>query len=249
MPDGHTVVVAGGGDGTINAVAAALIDTDAALGVLPLGTLNHFAKDLRIPLDAAGAAAVIAGGASERIDVGEVNGRIFVNNSSIGIYPSVVAERERLQEQGQPKWIALGVAFSRIWWRYRHLHASIAVGASTFRATTPFVFVGNNEYQLQGLHLGARESLTAGRMQVCLAPRTSRIDLIRIVGAAIAGHLDGNDTLEAFVTTECSIQASHRSLLVSTDGEVTRMRSPLRYRIRPRALRVLVPPPAPEAAR
>ena len=89
-----SVVVAGGGDGTVNAVASELVGTGKILGVLPLGTLNHFAKDLCIPLDIESAVDVIAQETITQIDIGEVNGRYFLNNSSIGLYPQIVQERE-----------------------------------------------------------------------------------------------------------------------------------------------------------
>ncbi|HVG33349.1 MAG TPA: diacylglycerol kinase family protein, partial [Pyrinomonadaceae bacterium] len=102
--DCHTVI-AGGGDGTINAVASAVVGTDKRLGVLPLGTLNHFAKDLKIPLDLEGAVSNIFDAHVARVDVGEVNGRIFLNNSSLGLYPSIVRQREKQQERlGRGKW-------------------------------------------------------------------------------------------------------------------------------------------------
>ena len=241
LHDSHTRIVASGGDGTVNAVASVLVGSDAALGVLPLGTLNHFAKDLQLPLDMAAAAQVIAAGHHVTVDVGEVNGRIFVNNSSIGIYPSLVTERERLRRLGQPKWIAFGVAFSRIWTRYRHLHTTIQTAGQPLVATTPFVFVGNNEYELEGLRMGGRRSLTQGQLHVCLAPHMTRGDLLRMVGSAMVNRLGAVEAFESFLAPECDIRGSGRSLLVSTDGEVTRMLSPLRYRIRPGALRVIVP--------
>src|SRR6266498_6171113 len=91
--DDWTVIVAGGGDGTINAVASAVVGTDKILGVLPLGTLNHFAKDLKIPLDLKGAARILLSGHSSSVDAGEVNGRVFLNNSSLGLYPTIIRER------------------------------------------------------------------------------------------------------------------------------------------------------------
>ena len=83
VADGAPVVVAGGGDGTINAVASALVGSQTRLGVLPLGTLNHFAKDMNIPLDLDAAVANAVRGKTARVDVGEVNGRIFLNNSCL----------------------------------------------------------------------------------------------------------------------------------------------------------------------
>src|SRR5687768_14742182 len=85
LRQGASVIVAGGGDGTISTVASILADSGADLGVLPLGTLNHFAKDLRIPLEMPDAIETIVHGHTMRVDVGEVNGRRFVNNSSLGV--------------------------------------------------------------------------------------------------------------------------------------------------------------------
>ena len=97
LTNGARAVVAGGGDGTVGSVAGALAGTDRPLGVLPLGTLNHFAKDLRIPLGLEEAARNVCEGREARVDVGEVNGQVFVNNSSLGLYPRIVRRRERLQ--------------------------------------------------------------------------------------------------------------------------------------------------------
>ena len=96
-------MVVGGGDGTLSAAASILAGTDTALGVLALGTLNHFARDLRIPLDLDGAIGVIAAGHHQTVDVGEVNGQVFINNSSIGIYPFFVAERSGRAEWSRPQ--------------------------------------------------------------------------------------------------------------------------------------------------
>ena len=94
---GAKTLVAAGGDGTISAVASTLLDSEAILGVLPMATLNHFAKDLQIPLDIEDAAYLLANGAGAKIDVGEVNGRAFINNSSLGIYPQMLAWRENIR--------------------------------------------------------------------------------------------------------------------------------------------------------
>src|SRR3712207_2666906 len=105
------VVVAGGGDGTVSAVASALAGSGKTLGVLPLGTLNHFAKDLAIPLDLGAAVETIVRGRVAEVDVGEVNGRVFINNSSLGLYPQIVAHRQEQQEQlARGKWAAFAWA-------------------------------------------------------------------------------------------------------------------------------------------
>src|SRR4029450_6264872 len=101
------LVIAGGGDGTVNTVAAALVGTEVVLGVLPLGTLNHFAKDLGLPLELGGAVQTIGAGHTVRIDVGEVNGQMFLNNSSLGLYPRIVRHRQKQTERlGRGKWPA-----------------------------------------------------------------------------------------------------------------------------------------------
>ncbi len=116
------VVVAGGGDGTISAVAGALVGTGKTLGVLPLGTLNHFAKDLGLPLELPEAIETIAHGAVREVDTGEVNGRIFLNNSSLGLYPQVVARREEQEEKlGRGKWPAFFAAAVQTLRRYPSL--------------------------------------------------------------------------------------------------------------------------------
>ena len=175
-----SVVVAAGGDGTVSRVAAGLLGTPATLGVLPLGTLNHFARDLHIPFNLEQAVATIAGGRVGRIDVGHVNDRVFVNNSSIGIYPGIVEAREELRRLGHRKWAAFGLATFRVLRHYRGVLVRIDAGGVQTVWRTPFVFVGNNEYELDGIHLGSRPRLDGGRLFTYLAPR---IRHTRVAGA------------------------------------------------------------------
>ena len=110
VKDNYQTIIAGGGDGTISSVAGVLAGTGRILGVLPLGTLNHFAKDLQIPLDIEGALNTIVASNIMQVDVGEVNGRFFLNNSSLGLYPRIVREREKQQRLGWGKWTLVGQA-------------------------------------------------------------------------------------------------------------------------------------------
>src|SRR5688500_3590360 len=130
LAQGADVVIAGGGDGTVSAVAGVLAGTPALLGVLPMGTLNHFARDMRVPPRPEHAARLIAdalrdaepspaGRRVHAVDVGDVNGRCFVNNASIGLYPHIVSKRERQQERfGRNKWVAMFVAIVSVFRRY-----------------------------------------------------------------------------------------------------------------------------------
>lgn len=242
---GASLVVAGGGDGTISTVASAVVGSTATLGVLPLGTLNHFAKDLHIPIDMDGAVRTIAAGHSIAIDVGELNGRPFINNASIGLYPRLVWEREKERRGGHRKWVAVAMATGRLWRHYRRVRVVVRTDDEHRIVRTPFVFVGNNEYQLDGMQLGGRQRLDRGCLHVCMAPGMTRVELLRVLLAAFTGRLRGEDRLESVITSAVSIEARRRRIGVSLDGEVSIGRTPLSFRIRPGALRVLVPAPGP----
>jgi diacylglycerol kinase family enzyme len=238
------VVVAGGGDGTINAVAAVLADhPHMAFGVLPLGTLNHFAKDAGIPLELDDAIATIANGSRRRVDLGEVNGRIFLNNSSLGLYPDIVREREKQQQRlGRGKWLAACWATLQAFKRYPFLNVALRMddGARHVRST-PFVFVGNNEYMMEGFNLGARPSLDQGRLCLYMAQRPGRLELLRLGWCALRGRLRQERDFDVLRAGSMEITTRERRVRVAIDGEVTVMSSPLRYRIRPAALNVIVP--------
>ncbi len=235
-------IVAGGGDGTISAVANELVGTTKTLGILPLGTLNHFAKDLGIPLDLAGAVRTIARGRVAAVDVGEVNGRVFINNSGLGIYPKIVSQREVEQARlGRGKWPAFVSAALQAFRRYPFLHLRVRVEGEERSRKTAFIFIGNNEYEVTGWNLGGRACLNAGKLGFYLANRTGRFGLIRLAFRALIGRLNQAKDFEAFCIDEARIESAKRTLLVATDGEVNRMAPPLHYRIRPSALRVLVP--------
>ena len=239
---GDDAVVAAGGDGTISTVASVLAGSDMPMGVLPLGTLNHFAKDLGLPLDLGEAVKTIASRRTVKVDVGEVNGRTFLNNSSIGIYPDIVMEREALRRRGYRKWIAFAVATARILRHYRGLVLKITGGGPAETARTPFLLVGNNEYQIDGIHLGDRSRLNGGRLSAYHAPRVHARELPRLLALALAGRARENHILESFLARELRVETPGRhSLRVALDGEIVRMTAPLHYRIRPLALRVIVP--------
>ncbi|HEX8143073.1 MAG TPA: diacylglycerol kinase family protein [Pyrinomonadaceae bacterium] len=235
-------VVAGGGDGTINAVASELVGTDRMLGVLPLGTLNHFAKDLKIPLDLEGASGNILDGKVAKVDVGEVNGRIFLNNSSLGLYPSIVRHREKQQERlGRGKWPAFIWATLTVLRRYPFLNVRLSTDKEELRRHTPFIFVGNNEYEMESFNVGARSCLDAGQLSLYTAHRTGRLGLLRFAFRALFGGLHNEKDFDAVCTREVFVETRRRRLRVATDGEVTVMNTPLHYRVLPGALRVLVP--------
>jgi diacylglycerol kinase family enzyme len=235
------VVVAGGGDGTINTLATALAGTEKPLGVLPLGTLNHFAKDLGLPLDLPGAAAVIAGRHTASIDVGRVNDSVFINNSSIGLYSQAVLEREAQRRRGWSKWLAMGLAMLKVFRRFPMLEVRLTTAEAAIRRRTPLVFVGNNRYEFDLFTVGTRNCVCAGELGLYIANTQSRWGIIRLAFLGAVGRLKQSRDFELSCQNEFWIESHKRFLSVALDGEVVRLSPPLHYRTWPGALQVCVP--------
>ncbi len=241
VSEGCETLVAGGGDGTINTGAAAVLERGIPLGVLPLGTLNHFAKDLGIPLDLAEAAAVIVEGTVCKVDVGEVNGRIFLNNSSLGVYPAIVRLRERYQAGGAGKWTAALWASLAVLRRNPFMAVRILVEGERTVRRTPFVFVGNNEYRMAGVNPGVRESISGGHLALYVLNAERRMGLLRLAWQVVTKGVDDVKELDLITVDAITIETRRRNLQVALDGEVVTLQSPLDYQVRVAALRVHVP--------
>lgn len=237
----YQTIVAGGGDGTVSAVASELVGTEKTLGVLPFGTLNHFAKDLNIPLDLEAAARVIIEGQSAQVDVGEVNGQVFINNSSLGIYPDVVRRREQRQKLGYGKWSSLFRSAIKVLRRYPFLDIRLNTDEKEMVTRTPFVFIGNNAYEMESFNIGGRTCLNAGHLSLYMTPRVGRLGLLQLALRALFGKLNQAEDFVSLCTDEILIETRHKQLRVAMDGEVLMLETPLHYRVRPGALRVIVP--------
>ncbi len=241
VQEGCEVLVAGGGDGTINTAASALAGRDIPLGVIPLGTLNHFAKDLGIPLELEEAAKVVLDGTMCRVDVGEVNGHLFLNNSSLGVYPAIVRLRERYQAGGFGKWIAALWAGLTVLRRHPFMAVRITAEGETRIRQTPFVLVGNNQYRMTGLNASTRESLVGGQLAVYVVNAERRTGLLRLAWQVIRKGPEEVEELDLLTVESTIIETRRRRLQVALDGEVVPLESPLEYRIKPAHLRVYVP--------
>ena len=239
---GDALLIVGGGDGTISAAASALVGTKTKLGILPLGTLNHFSRDLGIPADIGEAAKLIAAGSEKRVDVAEMNGRIFINNSAIGLYPLMVVDRDLQRKRfGRSKRLAMLVASLRTLARFNHQRLTLTVNDEKARIDTPLLFVGNNDYRLDIGAPGQRESLDDGELCVLVMRKKTRTGLI---GASIRALFDRTrrDDMVRIDSVERLRVGSHRGqLAVSLDGEVVRSAPPLDYRIRKQAMTVIAP--------
>ena len=240
---GDPLLVVGGGDGTISAAASALVGTKTRLGIMPLGTLNHFARDLGIPTELEEAAKLIAKGKDRRVDVAEMNGRIFINNSAIGLYPLMVRRPRDAAEEARPQQTAGDDG--RVVAHARPLQAPASdpdgQRGEDGRIDTPLLFVGNNDYRLDIGAPGERESVDDGRLSVFVMRKKTRRGLI---AASIRALFDRSrkDDMVTLDNVERLRVSSKRSLLpVSLDGEVVRAKPPLDYKIRKKALRVIAP--------
>lgn len=236
------VIFAGGGDGTISAAAARLIDTGMPLGVLPMGTLNHFARDLGLPVEWQAAIVSLASAPAKAIDVAEVNGHIFINNCSIGSYAEAVRHRDALRrKRGLGKWRAMIVASWIVFRELRRLRLQIETPGKSLSLRTPFVLVSNNRYTGRVLASSLRSKLDEGRLWLYTTRAHRHGALIRLIWQTLTRRIDEADELEVHTLTEATINLQRGQLHVAADGEVLDVQSPLHFRIRAAALQVLAP--------
>ena len=236
------IVVAGGGDGTSATVAEQIAGTGKVFGVLPLGTFNYFAKDLGIPLELDGALDVLANGVSASIDVGEVNGYLFLNNSSVGLYPAVLAQRETTYRRfGRSQLAAYLSVLLVLVEPPRFLNLTINVDGHLLARRTPLLFIGTNALQMESFGIAARECLAGGKLTLYVTHPLGAAGLLRLAVRAFVRGLRGAREFEAICAEEILLGMRRRQVRVAMDGEVRVLETPLRYRIQRGALRVLVP--------
>ena len=241
LREGRRLFVAAGGDGTINTVVQPLIHTEAILGVIPVGTYNHFAKDLGIPLAWRDALDVVINGDIKPIDAARINDRFFVNNISMGLYPELVARRE---EKGRdyPRWKARLLAAIATLRKYPHIAVTLDSEHHHEVIKTHVLMISNNSYDLSRLGIEApRRALEEGRLSVYWLPHVRRLTLTRFVAHYLAGRVHETPGFRSFRTSRVKIQSSKRHLHLGIDGEVVTMDGPLTITIVPQSLSVKVP--------
>jgi len=253
--DGADEVWVGGGDGTVRAVAAQLLDTGVPLGIIPLGTMNLLANDLGLPRTIDAAIDALAAGETEAIDVGvmghaaDPEGDIFLNKSALGLYPEMVIDRERRRRLfGHGKWPAMARATWRALKRNRTLQVDLVHDGERRRLTTPALVVSNNPYEFRPGRLFTKPDLSSGELTVYVSLTRRPIGLALQFASLFTGRLTRDSELEIIHTRELEI-AFRRSRPVANDGEVEVVRAPVRYSLRPRALTVRRPPATPTDAR
>ncbi|HWR50537.1 MAG TPA: diacylglycerol kinase family protein [Bryobacteraceae bacterium] len=242
VAEGARTVVAGGGDGTIRAVAEALTGTGVNLGVIPVGTLNHFARDLDIPLDLDQAASLVRDGTPRAVDTGEVNGRVFINNAIIGLYPAFRAERAEEERKGAAAPFAVAGAALRVFRRNPALLFRMTLDGREIVRRSPLVVVANNEHKMEGWQLGTRTRMDAGRLWIYVMREKGHANLLATFASVLAGTFDRNRHFEVFSVAEAVLSTGRKRIRVSLDGEIVELDAPLKFRSRPKALKVIAPP-------
>ena len=238
---GVRLFVAAGGDGTVNCVVQPLVNTDAAVAVIPVGTYNHFAKDAGIPLDWRVALDVALGNQVRQIDTARINERFFVNNVSLGLYPELVARREE-KGRNYPRWKARLYAFYGTLQKYPHVTLNIETAHHHEVVRTHVFMISNNSYDLSRLGIEApRNTLDAGRLSVYWLPHLPRIRLMKFVAHYLAGRVRTAPGFRSFHTARVKVQTSRKTLRVGIDGEVFVMNTPLVITSVPQSLLVKAP--------
>ncbi|WP_375395915.1 diacylglycerol/lipid kinase family protein [uncultured Sphingomonas sp.] len=237
------LVVVGGGDGTLGCAANELAGGPAALGILPLGTRNHLALALDVPAMLPDAVKLFADPQVRAIDIVRVNGRAFVNNASIGFYPVMVEGRDARREgHSVPKWVAAIPASVDALRRLRHHRLRLSHDAGDNAVVTPMLFVGNNRYSLEAGRIGKRNALDKGMMSVFAVASHRRLALIGFALRTLVGRADmAADFAELTETATLTVEGRSRHVRIALDGEVTRLRMPLRFEMLAGGLRVVAP--------
>jgi diacylglycerol kinase family enzyme len=239
------VIVAGGGDGTILTVARHLVGTDKALGVLPLGTFNYFARNLELPLELEPALAVLAEGHVRHVDVGDVNGEIFLNNSSIGLYPAVLAHRERTYQKLWRSQLLAYLSVALVLWRPpAFLNLTVTADGILLARRTPLLFVGTNAHQMESFAIPGRECLQNGRLTFYVTRPMGALAMLRLSLRALLRGLRGAEEFETLCAHDILVGMRRRRVRVAMDGELRVLETPLKYTLRLGALRVVAPVPA-----
>ena len=236
------LLVIGGGDGTVSTGARHVADTDVPLLVLALGTKNNFARDAGIPKDPESAIQMLDQMVTREIDVGEVNGHIFINNATLGLYPNIVREREeKTDKRGWSKWRAKIGALIVV---LRHLPLMrMTIESKDFRIKlfTPFLFVGNNEYENITTSDVNRPLLDRGRLWLCMSKSPRFWALFKMAWQLSFNSIKETDNLDIRLLTDVQVKPRKRNVTVAVDGENNTLKTPLRFRIRNKSLRIIVP--------
>ncbi len=237
------VLVAAGGDGTICCVAEAALKHGKTLGVIPLGTFNYFAKNLGIPLEPEGATRVILEGNTVRASVLDLDGRLILNNTSIGIHPAVLLKRRQIYRRwGRNQISAYLSVLLTAFQPPPRLRVRLATDEGEVTRETPLVMVCSNAFQMEAFGLAGKECLAKGDFALYVARMAGRLTILRHGWRTLLKRLRPGIDYEVICTSEVAIETiQRRRFRAAVDGDLERLESPLRFRVAPEALCVLAP--------
>ena len=245
------VVVAAGGDGTINAVAAAVLRSGCPFGVLPQGTFNYFGRANAIPQDARAAALALLGASISPVAVGEVNGRVFLVNASLGLYPQLLEDREVWKRQfGRSRLVAFASGLATLLQARGQLKLEIELAGKTTALRTPTLFIGNNHLQLAqvGIHEAHADAVNRGELAAIAVRPMGTLALLGLLARGVIGRLGDADNIDSFSFRKLKVaMRGKRHVKVATDGEITWMTPPLVFQVADTPLLLMVPAPADRA--
>lgn len=247
----HGVVVAAGGDGTINAVASAVLGSGCPFAVLPQGTFNYFGRANAIPQDTHAAASALAGATLSEVQVGQVNGRPFLVNASVGLYPKLLEDREAWKQKwGRSRFVAFLSGIATLLRLPRQLHLDIESDGQTAMRRTLTLFVGNNHLQLERVGIEERHAnaVECGKLAGIVVRPIGVLALFGLLVRGLLGRLGDAANIESFSFRRLTVMPKgRRRVKVAMDGEITWMQAPLVFEVSPQSLLLMVPAPADRA--
>lgn len=239
------VLVSVGGDGTINTLAGAAVRHGCTLGIIPRGTFNYFARGHGIPQEPEAAALALLNGQAGPVQTGEVNGRLFLVNASLGLYPQLLQDRETFKNQfGRHRWVAIMAGLVTLFeWR-RQLSLEFEQEGQRMKRLTPTLFVGNNRLQMERIGIAGEiaAAVGGGRLAAILPRAIGTWAMLRLLLRGAFGRLGDADQIDSFDFAALSVHVRRmRKLKLAVDGEVFVETPPLRFAVSPKPLMLVLP--------
>ena len=240
----HTqgVIVAAGGDGTLNAVASQMLKQQIPMGILPMGTFNYVARVLHIPLDILEAAEVIATGEQRASHVACINNQIYLNNASLGLYPLFIKKREEYNRKfGRFPLNAYTSGLDVLIRDWKELKLEVEVDGKKYPVKTPLIFFGNNQLQLEELKLKVSKCAELGEIAGVVIAKGDKLTLFKTLFQTIRGKLEQASDVYSFGAQKVTVYSRKPKLTVALDGEIVSMSTPLDLHVEKNALNIMVP--------
>ena len=236
------VVVAAGGDGTLNAVASQLLNQEIPMGILPLGTFNYVARVLNIPLDIIEAAKIIGSGEPRASHVARINDHIYLNNASLGLYPLFIKKRELYNQKfGRFPLHAYTSGLDVLIRDRKELKLEVEVDQKKYPVKTPLLFFGNNQLQLKEMKLKIAQCAALGEVAGVILAKSDKATLFKTLFQLIRGKLEQAADVYSFSGKQVTVYSKKSSLTVAIDGELMELDTPLHFSVAKNALKVMVP--------